>query len=179
MSKMCIWWDVSDGVIAAEWPDGNSDLTECPLVSGATFSAQSTLHQECRTVCVFKILGVRIITITKSYPFLKSKTELRSLQLLFTNDRMILPPHPHSPHICRGFFGNACKLAELFNTFSCLIAQLITDVNNQQMWALQMELITKHKQKSIILCDKLKTYKPECKQHLKYWKSISDAFQLI
>lgn len=28
-------------------------------------------------------------------------------------------------------------------------------------------------------CDKLKTYKPECKQHLKYWKSISDAFQLF
>lgn len=28
-------------------------------------------------------------------------------------------------------------------------------------------------------CDKFKTYKPECKQHLKYWKSISDVFQVF
>lgn len=37
-----------------------------------------------------------------------------------------------SPLVLAGFFGSTCILVELLNSFSCLIAQLITDINNQQ-----------------------------------------------
>lgn len=125
---------ISDHVIPAEWPDGNSDFAESPLVSGATFSDQSTLLQGCRTVWVFKMLGVRIITIANPYFCLKSNTE-RSREVFNYCSLMIgwcrvVPPQPAPYSQC--FFGNECKIVELFNSFSCLIAQLITDINNQQ-----------------------------------------------
>lgn len=64
---------VSDQRVTGERPDGNSDLAEPPLISVATFSAQSSLRQKSRIVCVSKMLQVRIVTITELYPFLKSQ----------------------------------------------------------------------------------------------------------
>lgn len=62
-------YTTSDGLVTAERPDGNSDLAESPSVSVATFSAQSSLRQKSSTVCVSKMLEVRIVTITELYPF--------------------------------------------------------------------------------------------------------------
>lgn len=71
--------------------------------------------------------------------------EVPSIATDFDNSSVIITLYIFFPSYTYSFFGIACKLVELFNSFSFLIAQLMTGVNNHQTWILQMQLITKHR----------------------------------